>query len=274
MIRRTICFCLLLSLFLYGNSRQALAGPDGDDRSIGIEVVGNYSNWDDLNDLNSPIDIANGVIEEFKNEPKKWKVSYTYRNNAVWEKDFKGVSIGGRDNLYADNVDLLIYAGHGVKPKKHGATDYSFALNTKKDTKYAKQSEMYLGNGDLEWLVTFTCNFLESKDLDTIGHMAKGLHAVCGFETTIILTPDMGKTFAAKLKKGKSVKDAFYETVRETRTIQDKIECAINGQQRTVGVFTTKKNAEDRIWGYGNTESDPKSYTKNKSGYILYSYDL
>lgn len=212
----------------------------------------------------SRFNIANDFASEFSNNNKKWTVKYKYLNNTVWETDFKGASLGGKDDKYADNVDLLIYSGHGLKPGGHGSSDYAFALNGKHNSKYAKQPEMYLGNRDLEWLVTFTCNFLESKNLNTIGHMAKGIHAICGFETTVILTPDMGSVFAKKLKKGYSVKEAFFATAKETR-----IWYKSGG---TAGVFTTKNNADDRIWGYGVTASDPQSYSKNKSGYVLYSY--
>lgn len=255
---------MLITVISVAQFQNVKADNDNGAREIGIECVGNYSTWNDLDDLGSPLNIADDFAEAFSNNNKKWKVSYNFKNNVVWETDFRGASLGGRDSTYADNVDLLIYSGHGLKPKGHGSDDYAFALNSKQKSKYAKQSEMYLGNRDLEWLVTFTCNFLASKDLNKIGHMAKGIHAICGFETTVILTADMGSVFAKKLKKGYSVKEAFFGTAKDTR-----IWYKSGG---TAGVFTTTKNEKDRIWGYGTTASDPKNYSKNKSGYILYSY--
>lgn len=246
-------------------TNEVKADNDAGAKEIGIACVGDYSSWNgELNNLNSPIDIANDFAEEFANNEKNWKVKFKHLNNLVWETDFKGKILGGEDHIYADNVDILIYSGHGVKPNKYGSSDYAFALNTKKSSKYANQSQMYFGDRDLEWLVTFTCNFLASKDLDTIGHMAKGVHAICGFETTVILTTDMGKVFAKKLKKGYSVKESFFATAEETR-----IWYKSGG---TAGVFTTKNNANDCLWGYGKVSSDPARYSSDSSGYILYSY--
>nr|MCR5186882.1 DUF6345 domain-containing protein [Clostridia bacterium] len=269
--------CLILVITVY--QVDVFASKDQDDydnRRIAVEYAGYYDTWGgDLDNLKSPADISNGIVDELKGSPKGWKIKYVKSDYSVWETDFKGVSIGGHDNEYADSVDMLIYTGHGVKPKHHGATDYSFALNTYKNTRYAKQSEMYLGNGDLEWLVTFTCNFLASKDLDKIGHMSKGLHAICGYESSVILTPHMGRIFLEKLKRGISVKEAFFATSLECRVGIDKI---INKKGENVaGVFTTKKNENDRLWGFGDTASDPLSYSKDnnkiKSKYKLCTYD-
>lgn len=261
------CFYIIAATVVLSSSMTDTikADNDGSAREIGIECVGNYSTWSSLEDLESPINIANDFYSAFSDGAKNWKINFKLTNNAVYENDFKAKSLGGNDHKYADNVDLLIYAGHGVMPGKYGASDYSFALNTKQNTKYAKQGEMYLGNKDLEWLVTFTCNFLQSQNLDTIGRMARGIHAICGFESSMIITAKMGPVFASKLKRGYSVKESFLGTVKETKVWYD------SGGR--AGVFTTKANADDRLWGYGSVAADPPSYKKNPSGYILYSYE-
>ena len=44
--------------------------------------------------------------------------------------------------------------------------------------------------------------------------------------------------------------------------------------KKTAAVFTTEKNANDRIWGYGTTASDPKKYSdKTKKKYLFYRYE-
>lgn len=264
-MRKIILKALLgLILITFASSISVKADGDGNAREIGVECVGNYSSWSDLDNLESPYKIGNDFADAFQNDKKNWTVKFRYMDSLVEEKDFRGASLGGNDNQIADNVDLLIYSGHGLTPGSHGAKDYSFALNTKYDTKYAKQSEMYLGNRDLEWLVTFTCNFLASKNMKKIGHMAKGIHAICGFETGVVLTPHMGSVFASKLKKGYSVKESFFATANETRVWYS---------GGTAGVFTTTKNANDCLTGYGKVASDPEDYSKNSSGYILYSYN-
>lgn len=188
------------------------------------------------------------------------------KNSKTTVNIFKAKSLGGNDYQYADDVDLLFYAGHSLKPKYHGATDYSFALDYNKSKKYAKQSEMYLGNRDLEWLVTFSCNFCKGG-LKSVGHLAKGIHSVCGYSTGVILVPTMGKTMVAKLKKGVTVKEAFFATANETQPWNDEV------NTRIASVFTAKSCANDCIWGYGKVASDPKSYSVDPSLYVMYQYN-
>ena len=299
--KKIVCIlmtCIMITVLV----NVICASEDKDDKTIGVEIVGNYSKWNgDLKNLKAPYKIGNGITSIVSRDLKGWKTKFYLKDETVQENDFKGVSLGGNDNKYIDAVDLFIYAGHGVIPNDHGAKDYSFALSPSKGGKYAKQSEMFIGNGNLEWLVTFTCNFLSSKDKDRIGHMARGVHSICGFEDAILLTDDMGEVFIKKLKSGMSVKQAFFETAKETKPRRGvKYEDAINigaavagcpagGEcimdmanniinlvdKKKVGCFTTEKNVNDRIWGYGKTASDPKKYnSKTKDKYKLYSYNF
>ncbi|MBU5477662.1 hypothetical protein KQI69_00410 [Eubacterium sp. MSJ-13] len=242
------------------------ADSDGNTCSVGIATVGKYTDWDDLDDLEAPSSIANDIYENFKSgQAKKWSVGFLLTNTGVFENVFKGKSLNGQDDLYADNVDLLFYSGHGLKPNKHGAGNYySFALDYKKGKHYAKQTEMYLGNKDLEWFVTFTCNFLNGG-LSSVGHMAKGVHSICGYTTTTLLVSNMGSVMCNKLKKGISVKEAFFATADETQPWSD-------FHNRQAAVFTTKDCAADRIWGYGSQAEDPKPYSDAPKDYVMYYY--
>ncbi len=269
-IRKILCIFFALSLVMLNmeNSKIALADTDGNSCDVGIAVVGNYSYWNDLKNLNASTQIGDSIYKAFKpGSAKKWKIGFRSYDAMVDVNTFKGKSLGGSDHLYADNVDLLIYAGHGLTPGAHGANDYSLALCYNKKKYRAKQSEMYLGNKDLEWFITFTCNFCKGS-MSQLGHMAKGLHALCGFSTGVILTSDMGTVLSAKLKKGVSVKEAFFATAKETQPWRDK------GNPRIANVFTTKSCANDRIWGYGNVASDPKPYSSDPTKYVKYAYKI
>ncbi len=242
------------------------ADSDGKKCEVGITAVGNYSYWDDLENLNAPTKIGDSIYSAFKSgNAKEWSIGFRSYDHSVIVNKFKAKSLGGNDSDWSDDVDLLFYSGHGLKPGNHGATDYSFALCYDKKKHRAKQSEMYLGNKDLEWLVTFTCNFCNGS-MNQIGHMAKGLHAICGYSTRSILTSDMGEVMARKLKKGISVKEAFFATAKETQPWYS--------YGKTACVFTTKKCANDCIWGYGKVADDPKPYSTKPSNYVLYSYKL
>lgn len=186
-MKKKIVSLLMSLVVLTSFSIKVNASEDKDDKTIGVEVVGNYSKWDDLPDLRAPYKIGSGITSEISNDKKGWKTKFYLKDETVQESDFKGVSLGGNDKNYIDAVDLFIYAGHGVTPGNYGAKDYSFALNPSKGAKYAKQSEMFLGNGNLEWLVTFTCNFLKGSDKDRIGHMSRGTHAIWSILQRILM---------------------------------------------------------------------------------------
>lgn len=161
-------YFVVLLFCLIAQTLNVVKGDNGK-REIGIECVGNYSTWDDLDDLKCPLIIAEDVAKDLPGN-KNWNLKFKLLNNVVFSSDFTGHDlVGGNDHIFADNVDLLIYSGHGLKPNSHGAADYSFAMNTEQKLKYAYQKYMRLGDRDCEWLVTFTCNFLTSNDLDRIG---------------------------------------------------------------------------------------------------------
>lgn len=268
-MKKMLCIVFALSILIssLNNSKIALADSDGNTCEVGIAAVGNYSYWDDLNNLSAPTKIGDSIYKAFNGNAKKWKIGFCSYDAMVTVDEFRGKSLGGYDHLYADNVDLLFYIGHGLTPNTHGAKDYCFALCYDKKEYRANQSEMFLGNKDLEWFITFTCNFCKGS-MSKLGHMAKGLHALCGFSTGAILTSNMGSVISAKLKRGVSVKEAFFATAKETQPWKDKI------YSRVANVFTTKSCANDRIWGYGNVASDPKAYSADPSKYVKYSYTL
>lgn len=260
-------YILVFVMIGFQKPEKIFADSDGDSCEVGIAVVGNYSYWDDLSNLDAPTNIGDSIYDAFKSgKAKDWKIGFRSYNQEVDINLFKAKSLGGSDNKFADNVDLLFYSGHGLKPGYHGATDYSFALCYHQGKHRAKQGEMYLGNKDLEWLVTFTCNFCKGSNSE-IGRMAKGLHSICGFSTGVVLTSNMGEVMCSKLKSGVSVKEAFFATAHETQPWKDQ------WSNRTACVFTTSSCANDRIWGYGKVAKDPVPYTKNSSGYVKYSYD-
>lgn len=265
---KNIIICILVFAIIgMTEPKKVLADSDGDTCEVGIAVVGNYSYWDDLNNLNAPTDIGDSIYSAFKSgKAKNWGIGFQSYNHMVDVNMFKAKSLGGSDHRFADNVDLLFYSGHGLKPGYHGAIDYSFALCYDRGEHRAKQGDMRLGNRDLEWLVTFTCNFCKGSN-DEIGRMASGVHSICGFSTGVVLTSNMGQVMCSKLKSGVSVKEAFFATAHETQPWKDQ------WSNRTACVFTTNSCADDRIWGYGTVAKDPVSYAKKPSSYVKYSYD-
>lgn len=258
MLAVSISFSLLFGQTVYAND-------DGDSVEVGITTIQTYSGTGSpiSSNLSATKSIADSLYNEFKSgSAKGWSVRYNHKNTDVLEKDFRSKNYGGNDYIYADNVDLLFYAGHGVRPGYYGSSNYAFVLSTKTDSYYAELGKMELGDKDLEWLVTFTCNFLYGS-LDTIGRAAKDIHAICGFRTDMAITSDAGKIFAQACKQGISVKEAYFRYGKNTQP---------GYLKNTVAVFTYTNTADDRLWGYGTVGPDPIVYSYSKKGYILYEY--
>lgn len=111
-----------------------------------------------------------------------------------WERDFKEGG-NGLDYLYADNVDLTFYIGHG-----YGG---GFTFESAKD-----DGEIYYtdtigdwGNGDMEWLALTSCQVLK-ETWNGRKWWARwipdfnGLHIMLGFETNAHDWDQFGRTFA------------------------------------------------------------------------------
>lgn len=238
--------------------------PDTDDGKleIGIEAIKTYNLGAPITkDIKSAENIYNDLVSGWGNN-----VKIKHYNKAVKEVNFKGKSLGGNDSNNADSVDLLFFVGHGVKPNSYGSDDNSLIMNTKSDKYYAELGEMRLGNTDLEWFITITCNFLNTS-LSKIGRAAYGVHAICGFQTQCLVTANAGKILTDKLQAGYSVKESFFSYAAKTQAAASDVHRA--------AVFTNTYCANESIWEYGSTMGgDPKPYNTDSSKYILYYYDI
>lgn len=263
-IKPMIMVIIAILTTVLSNPLYAKADDDGSVCQVGIFSVYDYKGTGApiTSNLSSPVDIATDLYNAFKvGSAKEWSVAYNWKNSTVWETDFTRPHVGS-SYPYVDNVDLAFYIGHGVKPNNYGSKDYSFVLNTNKNSYFVEQANLNLGVRDLEWFITLTCNFLSGTN-DDIGRLMRGLHTVCGFQSQIYLTQDAGKILAQKLKSGVSVKEAYFAYGKETQPGRYK---------HTAAVFTTTNLTNDRIWGYGSVGSDPTVYYLAKNQYVRYYY--
>jgi hypothetical protein len=155
---------------------------------VGSEGTGNCSGL--------PNTSAN--IDSFNNESTGHgvPVQFSWKDGNAWESDFKDpIFPGGQDHLYADDVDMTYWQGHG------SPTGFYFTgCSNHNDTKLAN-TEARWGNLDVEWMSLFTCQILQ----DTSGGQTwaqrwaqafRGLHQINSFTTVSYNSSNHGGKFA------------------------------------------------------------------------------
>lgn len=258
------CTIIISNTFLFNG--YAKADADGSSVQIGTEYIGSYGLFAPVSsDLSAAESAATGADRQIMLGNPNWSSKFVYGNSDVWEKDFKSISKGGNDYRLADDVDLLIYTGHGVRPNSHGSSDYALIMNNKNDSYYANQGDMSLGDRDLEWFITFTCNFTNGT-MDQIGRLASGVHQICGYRTDMTVTSNAGERFGYWAGREKfTVSMSYLMYAWETQNPAD---------LNTVGIFRSKNSASEYLWGNGTTVSDPSSYATNKASYELLTQNI
>jgi len=234
---------LLLTLTSFIIPTISLADNDGNTVQIGIEAVENYST-NPIYGTNACVSGLNDIV----NDPNtNWGMKYHWSNSDVWEKDYRSVSLGGNDYRLTDDVDLAAYSGHGY-------SNPGFLLTSEEDEIWARRSKMRLGDRDLEWFLTYTCNFL--NEYYAIGKIMNGLHMVCGYHSDMTITTNGGSKFAYYAKRGNSVRWSWYNYALDTQPSGNK-----------AATFYHTSNKDDRLWGYGAVANDPTPFSQDNSGY-------
>lgn len=152
--------------------------------------------------------------EAFYNKLDGVKI-FNWGDDLAWDQDFEESGAGkpseGTDTIWADDVDIVYFSGHGNdKGPLFGVTEY--------DSGKVKSDEVRLGNGDLEWIVFNSCRVLEKNGnyYKNATDMFRGLHYMLGFHTNANDEPDRGEIFADYLNKGYTVRTAWKKACQET----------------------------------------------------------
>ncbi|WP_433268805.1 DUF6345 domain-containing protein [Actinosynnema sp. CS-041913] len=110
-------------------------------------------------------------------------VQFSWTNGNAWERDFKDPAFpGGWDHLYADDVDMTYWQGHG------SPTGFSFAGCSSNTDTFLSNNEARWGNRDVEWMSLFTCSILQGSAggqswAQRWGRAFRGLHQINSFDT-------------------------------------------------------------------------------------------
>lgn len=262
MLWRSASLGLVVVLLLSLGLNVALADSDGNSVEIMTEWVNTYGFTLDgiyLYDLYQTDEAVAG-FRDIANDPgTSWLMpsNRQWGNGDAWELDWKGTSLGGMDHVYADNVDLAAFSGHGLGG--------NFIMNNYNNDRYASIRDFRLGNQDLEWIIGITCNFL-NKSKDYLGGMMYGLHLANGYATDMTITANAGNRFSAWAKAPYGVRVAWYRQGYDTQNSYDR---------NVARIFGHKNNVNDYLWGYGNAGSDPPTYTATTAvDYRIWDYNL
>ena len=155
---------------------------------------------------------------------------YYYGTNS-WSNDFKSKNKPGATHTYnnIDDVDLMIFTGHGYAKNRNeneglftynslhfGTTNDSAGhpegIGTGAASNFTTQDALYFGyQARTKWLVTYTCNFLNTAQGDTnVYHLLdQGGRLIMGLGSKVYIIDDEGAAFGNYLKNGKSFSYAF-----------------------------------------------------------------
>jgi len=226
------------------------------------EWVNYYDGYSGLYDLNTTDDCVRGLDDLIADPNTNWQRGYNWGNSDAWERDWKSSHLsGGNDYRLADDVDLAAFSGHGF--------GRNFVLNNANYDHYAAISDMRLGDRDLEWLLAYTCNFLNGT-FSELGGMMHGLHLANGYATQMIVTSNGGRRFAYWAKAPYGVRVAWYRQAYDSQpdTLQ-------SGAHIVARVFGHRSNINDYLWGYGSAGTDPPDYSATTaSDYRKWDYDV
>ncbi|XVS65415.1 DUF6345 domain-containing protein [Actinosynnema sp. CA-299493] len=123
-------------------------------------------------------------------------VQFSWVNHNAWERDFKDPAFaGGQDQLFADDVDMTYWQGHG------SPTGFSFAGCSSNTDTFLSNNDARWGNRDVEWMSLFTCSILQGTSggqswATRWGRAFRGLHQINSFDTVSYHSAVHGGKFA------------------------------------------------------------------------------
>jgi hypothetical protein len=213
--------------------------------TIGVEWVNLYHGRPGLADLSNNDENARGFYNTLSGTRQ-----FDYGNDSAWDRDFEEQGVGsppqGTDQLYADNVDIVFFSGHG------GAYSFHFGITTLDDGD-ARNTDIRLGNRQCEWIVLDACQCLEWNGgavFNAWQPAFAGLHYILGFHTTTSDSAERGTRFAQKLNAGMRVRDAWINACIETEGSSTDW-AYLRADSRGTNTF------DDHWWGKGFTSPDP-----------------
>jgi len=182
-----------------------------------------------------------------------WWTSYGFADDNAWEEDFKEEIFGGTDDYYADNVNLVLFSGHG---NRNG-----FYFGTFNDDPQLYYSEAKWGDHQdgLDWIIIDACEVLQPGGVPNVWNrwgwpVFRGLHYILGYSSITYDVNTRGRDFIKYAME-------YGETVREAWR-----DATIISEDGTTAAYLRADNAisdtyNDHLRGFGHTSPDPVSPT-------------
>ncbi len=158
---------------------------------------------------------------------------FSWEGTASYSNDLKSDYLtGGVSYSNIEDVDLMFFIGHGYKKGRmddngltpisynslHFGTTNSPTGHSKNDgdnpdSNFTTADALYFGYGDsrVKWLVTYSCNFLETNDSNVLKMLQRGGRLILGFSSKMVINSNEGQLFAEKCLEGKTLQNAFFE---------------------------------------------------------------
>lgn len=177
---------------------------------------------------------------------------FQWGDDLAWDRDFEqqgaGSPASGTDTIWADNVDMVFFSGHG--------SPSGFIFGVKTDDAKVKPTEVRWGDKELEWIALDACNVLEANGVFSRWGwpVFKGLHYILGFHTTTGDEPDRGRLLAQYLNNGETMRRAWIKCCQDTEGSDTQW-----AYLRADAPGTDTYN--DHWWGKGSVSADPDSPT-------------
>jgi hypothetical protein len=236
-----LCMLLVVGLILFVTGKNALA------YSAGWEAVNNYNGY--LPNLSECIDEGEKFEDAIFAYSNNWDVYFGDYDASAWEEDFKKTSLGGTDVDYADDVDLVLFSGHGDQN--------GFYFGTTIDDHQVHYNDADWGDQNLEFALIDACNVLldnASKYNRWGWPVFEGLHYLCGYNTTCTDVDTRGEDFIKyAMDDGLTVRSAWINATIDSE----------NGTKAAYmrGYSSGADTYNDHLWGFGSVSADPTPTT-------------
>lgn len=206
----------------------------------GVEWVGQSMG------LGGSHDNAYGFVNGFNS--RGTPIEFNWGDNNAWEEDFKPLSMGGTDDYYVDNVDMVFYTGH--------ANGNGWSFPGAHDDGFLDYHEASYGERELEWLMIAACGPMQISEggvhlFDRWGKAFKGLHMLAGYATISYDNTIEGDRLARHLLADNlTVRNAWAQMATEAQPAS-----VIYGY---MGVYGPNglSDYNDHYWGHGSVGPD------------------
>ena len=199
---------------------------------------------------------------------------YHYNNGNVHssvyatKRDFLSKSFNTISHDNIDDVDIMVYVGHGLTNSgmhfTQGSNGYQHSVDKSSHTISELNfsiSEAKFGYGDArtKWVVAYTCNFL-NHSLNEMKPMMQGVNIVLGYSTTSYLIDEQMELFGIKLDEGETIIDAWFASSTKHHEYAD--------FDATMAAVYVDDAENDTIYRY---LGDTKTYLDETISYITHS---